>query len=314
MALTATARVELMLSLLPWLAAHPGVAKSEAAAQFGISVSQLDRILGTMFVAEIPGHPEWCIDLDFLDEDCVTVLEPQGLDRPLTLRPDEAASLILGLRHLAGNSELAARGSVDSALAKLESVVQGDLPTALDEPAVTPAEEAIVSAIDSGHRVRITYHAANRDEPTMRDVDPMRIVTAEGHRYLQGWCYLAQSVRTFRLDRVADAEVLPELAQPDRPQPPPPTYVAGTDDLRAVLDLAPSARWVPEYVPVESSEELPDGRLRVIVTSPSAAWLRRLVLRLAGAATVVDPPELGEQVRAEAAGALAQYAEPASGT
>ena len=102
MALTATARVELMLSLLPWLAAHPGVAKSEAAAQFGISVAQLERILGTMFVAEIPGHPEWCIDLDFLDEDCVTVLEPQGLDRPLTLRPDEAASLILGLRHLAG--------------------------------------------------------------------------------------------------------------------------------------------------------------------------------------------------------------------
>ncbi len=307
MALTATARVELMLSLLPWLAAHPGVAKSDAASQFGITVGQLDRILGTMFVAEIPGHPEWCIDLDFLDEDCVTVLEPQGLDRPLTLRPDEAASLILGLRHLAGNTELATRRSVDSALAKLEAVVQGDLPTALDEPVVAPGEDVILTALDSGHRVRFTYHAANRDEPTRRDVDPLRIVTADGHRYLQGWCHLAQSVRTFRMDRIAAAEVLPDLAEPDRPQPPPPTYVAADSDLRAVLDLQPSARWLPEYVPVESSAELPDGGLRVVVTSPSSAWLRRLVLRLAGAAKVVDPPELAQQVRHEAGSALAQY-------
>jgi proteasome accessory factor C len=307
MALTATARVELMLSLLPWLAAHPGVAKSAAATQFGITVAQLDRILETMFVAEIPGHPEWCIDLDFLDEDCVTVLEPQGLDRPLTLRPDEAASLILGLRHLAGNSELTTRRSVDSALAKLESVVQGDLPTALDEPAPAPGEDSILSAIDTGHRVRITYHAAHRDAPTRRDVDPMRIVTAGGHRYLQGWCHLAQSVRTFRLDRISAAEELPEPADPDRPQPPPPTYVAGPGDMRAVLDLAPAARWLPEYVPIETSEELPNGGLRVVVTSPSSAWLRRLVLRLAGAATLVDPAELGQEVRAEASKALAQY-------
>jgi proteasome accessory factor C len=54
-------------------------------------------------------------------------------------------------------------------------------------------------------------------------------------------------------------------------------------------------------------EENPDGGLRVTLRTPELAWARRLVLRLAGGATVVSPTALAEEVRRTAAAALGGY-------
>jgi predicted DNA-binding transcriptional regulator YafY len=48
---------------------------------------------------------------------------------------------------------------------------------------------------------------------------------------------------------------------------------------------------------MESVEETPDGRLRVVLVASERAWLERLLLRLGPAAEVVGPAE----VRVEAA-------------
>jgi proteasome accessory factor C len=57
---------------------------------------------------------------------------------------------------------------------------------------------------------------------------------------------------------------------------------------------------------VEAVVEQPDG-LRVSIRTADLAWLRQLVLRLGGAARVLDPPELAEDVLRAAAAALAAY-------
>ena len=54
-------------------------------------------------------------------------------------------------------------------------------------------------------------------------------------------------------------------------------------------------------------KKLPDGRLEVTLRAADPAWMRRLVLGLGPAAEVVGPAWLVEQVRAEAAEALAAY-------
>jgi proteasome accessory factor C len=72
------------------------------------------------------------------------------------------------------------------------------------------------------------------------------------------------------------------------------------------LHLAPAARWVVDYYPVESVIEQPDGLL-VGIRTADLAWLRQLVLRLGGAARVLDPPALAEDVRRTAQSALAAY-------
>jgi proteasome accessory factor C len=160
-------------------------------------------------------------------------------------------------------------------------------------------------------RLRIDYLVPSRDETTRRDVDPLRIVVAEGRTYLEAWCYRAEAQRLFRLDRIDAAEVL------DTPASPPPeaaprdlssgVFQPSPDQLLATLDLEPSARWVADYYPHESTEELPGGGLRMQLRVGDPAWLRRLVMRLGGAATVVSPVELAHEVRTEAGRALAAY-------
>jgi proteasome accessory factor C len=77
--------------------------------------------------------------------------------------------------------------------------------------------------------------------------------------------------------------------------------------VEAVLDLAPPARWVAEYYAIEAAEERPTGDLRVRLKVGDTGWLRRLVLRQGGAARVVEPVELAEEVRACARRALTAY-------
>lgn len=308
---TATERVDQALTVLPWLAAHPGITKAAAAAHFGMSPADLDSLLGLMFYIDIPEHPTLWYDIHFLEDDTITVEQSHGLDRPLTLRADEAATLVLGLRQLAGQPWLTHRSAVDSALAKLEALTGGEVPEVASVPVDPAVSDAIAVATRAGRRLRIGYHSAGGDA-TERDVDPLRTLSADGHGYLQAWCHRAGAVRTFRLDRISQATVLttsvdaPGAAVED---PGEPVYRPAPDDLTAVIDLQPEARWVPEYYPVEESTDLGDGRLRVSIRSSSRDWLLRLMLRLGPAASVVAPDDLAAAVRAEAAAALAGYAD-----
>ena len=78
-------------------------------------------------------------------------------------------------------------------------------------------------------------------------------------------------------------------------------------DLLATLRLAPEARWVSEYYPIEDTKELRGGGLTVRLRVGDPAWLTRLMLRLGASAELVDPPELGDRVREVASQALLNY-------
>jgi proteasome accessory factor C len=166
-------------------------------------------------------------------------------------------------------------------------------------------------ALAARRRLRLDYLVPSRDETTRRDVDPMRIQTVEARWYLEAWCHRAEAVRLFRLDRIVGIEVLDEDGTPpaqarsrDLDEA---LFSAGPDDLTVTLELAASARWVVDYYPVESVEELAGGRLLVRMRTADTRWLRRLVLRLSGQARVLEPAELGAEVASIAADALASY-------
>ena len=52
------------------------------------------------------------------------------------------------------------------------------------------------------------------------------------------------------------------------------------EDPEVVVEVGPGGRWVAEYYPHDSAEELPDGGLRITLRTPDPASLRRLALRL----------------------------------
>jgi proteasome accessory factor C len=136
------------------------------------------------------------------------------------------------------------------------------------------------------------------------------VVSAHGFAYLDAWCHSAEAPRLFRLDRIHEAEVL-DLAIETPPEAPRDLadglFARATDASRVTLHLAPPARWVVEYYPVEEVRPQPDGSLEVDLVVVDPAWLRRLLLRLAPHARVVRPVEASKEFTTAVRHALRLY-------
>ncbi|MGH3472859.1 MAG: helix-turn-helix transcriptional regulator, partial [Nocardioidaceae bacterium] len=180
---------------------------------------------------------------------------------------------------------------------------------------IDPVDPQIRAAVDDAlaraRRMHIGYYVPGRDETTERDVDPLRLIFSEGTGYLEAYCHRARENRLFRLDRVTAAAVLDHRAEPpkdsSRRDLSQGMFHPDPDDPVAIVDLAPNARWVAEYYPVESQRELGDGRLQITLRFSDRQWLQRLILRLGGSARIVEPADLSDSVRSVAAEALANY-------
>ena len=317
-------QVSRLLSLLPYLLAHPNTRLSDVADLFGVSERQILRDLNVLWFSGLPGlamgdYIE--VDMEAAEgEGVINVSNADYLARPLRLGTDEALALVVALRTLAGMPGTYDRSAVDRAVAKLERAAGAAAERAaavrveVDGDAVADVAATVRRALDQKRRLHISYWVPGRDETTERDVDPMRLALADGRLYLEGWCRRAESVRLFRLDRVAGISLLDVAAQVPRQarsrdlgagifQPSP-------DDELVTLELGPAGRWVADYYPCESVEELGEDRLRVRLRVADPRWVRRLALRLGGTGRIVDPPDLVEAAVQDARSALDAYDQP----
>ena len=305
-----------LLALVPWLLAHKDATVTATAEHFGVSTSQIADDLGLLSLT----GPGWeggeLIDIQIDDDGYISVFDPQALSRPLAFTIDEATALIVGLQ-LLEQVDGPHDASVLTGLSTRLQEIAGDAATAGSSVAVVaepPGDRAatiavISSALTNEHRVTLRYLSGTRDEVTDRDVDPMWMFNAGGHTYLRGWCHRAESVRTFRIDRVVSATELEQRADPPIDSSP---IDLGSGLLRpegepVTLDLAPSATWVAEAYPVTSVERNADGTTRVVMNVADREWAIRLILGLGAAASVVDSPDLAEAIAIRARAALALY-------
>jgi predicted DNA-binding transcriptional regulator YafY len=312
---TSAERLRRLLALVPYVVSRQAVGLAETAATFGMTERELIDDLNLAWCVELKSPEPYCpIDLSY-EDGLVTISQAESIARPLRLAADEASALLVALRMLA---EAGGDGdAVTRLVAKIEdaagaSAAASSQVTIQIEPPNGPGVPAAVdAALAAGKRVHLRYYVPGRDEATERDVDPIKLLVFEGRTYLRGWCRLAEGVRTFRLDRVLDVEVLDLPAEVHEEEESFDVdgglFRPSEADVRAELELAADARWVAEYYPCESKTELGEGRLRVVLRTPDTSWVRRLALRLGEEARVTAPVELAEEVRAAASAALALY-------
>jgi proteasome accessory factor C len=317
---TSQAQVRRLLSLVPYLREHDGVAMTEAAATFGISVQTLREDLSVLWMCGLPGlTPGDLIDIDMDAVDGEGVIHLSNADyltRPLRLSADEALALVLALRTLREITGPGDRDAVDRALKKLEAAAGDVVATDQASVAVTAGRDDVQArvndALQRGKRLDLTYDVASRAETTRRMVDPLRVFVLEGYGYLEAWCYSAGALRTFRLDRIAAVEVTDTDAEPHDGVQLKDLSTGWFEALKGsplvTLELRPWAAWVAEYYPTESVTRHADGRLTVSLRVTDPAWLRALLLRLGGGACVVSPAGAGDSAAEAAQEALDQYA------
>jgi proteasome accessory factor C len=329
-AVTAQSQVRRLLSLVPYLREHDGVAIADVAEAFGVTPQRIREDLNVLWMCGLPGlSPGDLIDIDMdavEGEGVIHLSNADYLTRPLRLSADEALALIIALRTLRSVTAQGDRAAIDRALEKLQ-VVAAERPSRTGSPthssqvadraqvSVTGGTEDIraevTEALRRRKRLDLTYDVASRAETTRRFVDPLRLFVLDGYGYLDAWCYSAHGVRSFRLDRIASVEVTD-------------TDVADHDvELRdlsggwfdalkeaplVTLALDRHAAWVAEYYPMEQITPAADGGLTVTTRVSDPSWLRGLLLRLGGGARVLSPDGAGDSAADAATEALAQYA------
>jgi proteasome accessory factor C len=317
--MTSQAQVRRLLSLVPYLREHDGVAMTDVAAAFGVSPATLRDDLSVLWMCGMPGlSPGDLIDIDMDAVDGEGVIHLSNADyltRPLRLAADEALALVLALRTLREIAGPGRRAAVDRALAKLERAA-GNIATEQANVSVTAARDEIQARIDEGlqrgKRLDLTYDVASRAETTRRLVDPLRVFVLDGYGYLEAWCYSARALRTFRLDRVAAVEVTDTDIDPHEGVALKDLSGGWFESLKdsplVTVELRPWAAWVAEYYPTEGLVRHPDGSLTISLRVTDPSWLRGLLLRLRGGARVVEPLGAGDSAVEAAQEALDQYA------
>ncbi|MDX6297586.1 MAG: proteasome accessory factor [Nocardioidaceae bacterium] len=316
----AQSQVARMLELVPYLQARNGVPVADVARDFGVTPTQIVKDLNVLWFCGLPNAVTGDmidVDMEALQDDGVVRLSnAEYLTRPLRLSASEALALIVALRALAESAGPRERAPVDRVLAKIEAAAgERSSPAAAVDVQLDQGDpqirEAVDAALRDGRQLQLSYYVASRDETTDRVADPLRLVYFEGRPYLEAWCHRARETRLFRVDSITSATVLDSPAEPPVDVPlldmSRGAFQPNPDDPVAVVDLDRSARWVADYYPTEATVELADGRLRVEIRYADARWLQRLVMRLGGAARVVEPSELAESVRELAARTLAYY-------
>jgi proteasome accessory factor C len=305
-----------MLSLVTYLRERPGARVSDVARAFGVTEAEL---IGDLNVLPLCGTSFRGGDLLDIDTDGERIWwhNVDDVAQPLRLAADEAAALLVAARAVANLPGLreSDRQALLRATAKVEAAA-GEVAGASAGLSVTFEAEGSVfadvdRAITEGRRLWMRYYSPSRDALTEREVDPIRLFTV-GHTYVEGWCYLSEDRRTFRLDRVAEIRILDQASDPPRVEPrdlSPGLVQPAGDDPEVVVEVGPGGRWVAEYYPHDLAEELPDGGLRITLRTPDPGSLRRLALRLGRDGRIVSPQDLADSAQRAAAQALAAYGE-----
>lgn len=177
---------------------------------------------------------------------------------------------------------------------------------------------AVASATLQRWRLQIQYHSRSRDELTERRLSPQRLVYYRDNWYLDAWDELRNDLRSFSMDRIKTAAVLPELAidvpvaQLDEHFTSSYGIFSGKATHIAVLRFsAERARWVADerWHPEQSGQLLPDGRYELRFPYGDSRELAMDILRHGPEVEVILPVSLRMEVKQLLQAALARYSD-----
>ena len=247
---------------------------------------------------------------------------------PLIFTPEEATVLYMGARLVQDIWGKTFQDAVTGLTAKLDNVLPDDIRQEVQRAQrslvvmtgasrdYSPYHDLMVTlrnCMANGQQILIRYHSFSRVE-TDRKVDPYALIFRWGNWYLIGYCHMRGEMRTFRIDRINDLQILDEgfevLHDFDAK-----AYLEETMRFDNQIDVV--VRIDEEAAPQmreRSSDWMqvsdhPDGSVTVRFDVDNLNWATGWVLSWGKYARALEPPELVERVKRSARELLEVYEE-----
>ncbi|QFS87157.1 MULTISPECIES: helix-turn-helix transcriptional regulator [unclassified Marinobacter] len=245
---------------------------------------------------------------------------------PMMFTEEETLAVSLGLLAARQLGLTDAAPAIASVQAKLERVMPANLKKRVrgvsdttrvilprGEPSLDDrALQTLTVATEAMRRVGLTYHS--RDQGAIeRRVDPYGLVFRQGRWYVTGFCHLRQAMRSFRLDRISDVQILDTTFQR------PPDFDAaeflseslrswgGTHEVSLLLhtDRESAASVFSFHSSCADELEQCDDGLLLNTQTDSYEWFAWWLAQLPFRFTILKPDALKEVVREHATQLLA---------
>jgi predicted DNA-binding transcriptional regulator YafY len=282
----------------------------DLCARLQISDGELREDIGVLNVVNFGGG-SYVLYAE-IDEDAGSVtVDPEpysdNFARPARLLPVEAKALVAAIdligEHLPQGSLTSAREKIVAALG--EDPMEQGLQVAHGGSDDSDVSRVISKAITKRVLLELDYYKENEDEFSVRRIEPYALINGREGWYVATFDPGKQDVRHFRLDRIKRAELTSERFEP-RAEVNPSADVEGwprTGEVAASRSarvwISPErARWAREQRKIVA--EYNDGAIVVELSFAGIDWLVREVLKEAGDAAVLEPPDARSAVLAAA--------------
>lgn len=284
-----------LLDLVPFLYKNQGISIDQLAEEFNVDRDEILSDLNTLWMC---GETRFdLIELEF-DSGFVYIRNAQAINLVRSLSSQEMISIFFGLdllRDELGNQ----RPDLIKEIESLKSKINPELSSKVSaNPAVSASLlEAIDKAIASRSLLEIEYHSVADDKYSKRLISPIEKVRRDGHDFLIAFCSVADSRRTFRLDRISNHQIV-DLSSPQFP-----VIDESEKRISAKLKVHGNARLFQETF--DKCQDLGDKTFLVEVFNSS--WLIREVIASAGDFELLEPLALREEVARQSQAISLQY-------
>jgi proteasome accessory factor C len=290
--------LELLIRLLPWLVANNGASLSEVAKHFEISEKHALELIGQLVVTGPSQAGGGLVDIDFEDSDSIFVSDAKALDRPVKLSEFEASTLLGGLHYLEQFPNLVDSEIVAGLIRKIQQALpNADSPiNVVAAPISSSISQVVAEAIASKLSIEIKYAGVTKDDLSVRVIDPVKTYSQDDFVYLKSWCRNSQAWRSFRMDRILEAQLGSEAINiPDLEDP-----IEAKREYLAAIELDKAYYGQLDQVDIVSFKEYMWHAVEVELRVYSRDWLVSMILASGGRVKAVRPPDLIEALVARA--------------
>lgn len=292
-----------------------GIPLDAFARMLGLSPAETERVIRKINLGCGDSLPELLVDYD---PDARTVTPRTvgvAFERPLRLSPAEARALlaVIDASGIADGRRLAEK--IEGAFPPIEPTRFKTVQNAARTKGLGPLLQTFTAAVGERHAVRLRYRGASDPDARERVVEPYAVTydAEEGMWYLGAWCRAADGWRTFRLDRIEQADDIGETFDARERVGTAPFGLDGVDDaplaMLAVHDpssVVDVEAWrglmrVESPLPWDARRLTDDdlvrgGYLAAIPWVQGSDWLARMVAQTFGGVEAVRPAELRAEV------------------